>query len=255
MPKNKAAATPQSPVTAKPLGPLDIPQDTSESVEEIKVNNANLVDLKNALDDLLKKYLSRQGLFTQNHTHTDVKLVLGYLSVSIALATALYSYKTPFEESKFLTAIGVGLYFLLTSLSTAYAYLIEKQTVFLGKRRNFASDGRIETDRLKVESSSKVESKSLFSLPSRLAWALSPQSRSNSSQVPGSAASGGADEPKYALTYTYTLTASSGRSLLAKRSVTKEVPYSKFFDENGVLLQPAFTSWLGHAIQAAVTGE
>lgn len=45
--------------------------------------------------------------FTQIHTHTDVKLTLGWLAVLIALGTAGYSYKIGFEGSKGVAAAGV----------------------------------------------------------------------------------------------------------------------------------------------------
>ena len=46
------------------------------------------------------QYLSRPDLFKQIHTHTDVRLGLGWLSVLVAGGTALYGYKVEFEQSK-----------------------------------------------------------------------------------------------------------------------------------------------------------
>ncbi|KAB5590783.1 SPC25 domain-containing protein [Ceratobasidium theobromae] len=69
-------------------------------VDEIKANNSNLTELKFTCDDALRKHLSRPEHFKQLHTHTDVRLGLGYASVAIAAATGLYSWKKDFEESK-----------------------------------------------------------------------------------------------------------------------------------------------------------
>lgn len=46
------------------------------------------------------QFLSRPDLFKQIHTHTDVRLALGWASVFVAGATGLYGYKVEFEKSK-----------------------------------------------------------------------------------------------------------------------------------------------------------
>lgn len=46
------------------------------------------------------QFLSRPDLFKQIHTHTDVRLALGWLSVLVAGGTGLYGWRVPFEESK-----------------------------------------------------------------------------------------------------------------------------------------------------------
>jgi len=93
----------------------------------VKVNNANVVELKNACDDALKRvclplpfppspktltpaptqFLSRPDLFKQQHLHTDVRLALGWAGVGVALFTGLYGWKVEFEKSK--PVVWVGL--------------------------------------------------------------------------------------------------------------------------------------------------
>ena len=46
------------------------------------------------------QFLSRPDLFRQIHTHTDVRLALGWLSVLVAGGTGLYGWRVPFEQSK-----------------------------------------------------------------------------------------------------------------------------------------------------------
>ena len=53
--------------------------------------------------------LSHKDLFTTVHTHEDIKLALGWSSIFIAAGTALYGYKTEFEESKPVVWVGVIL--------------------------------------------------------------------------------------------------------------------------------------------------
>ncbi|CAG8471428.1 16801_t:CDS:2 [Cetraspora pellucida] len=76
-----------------------------EKEELIKVNNSNLVELKNACDDYIQKYFTTKAEFIQNHKHTDFKLIIGYLSCAFALFGGYYGQITPFNESKKVTLI------------------------------------------------------------------------------------------------------------------------------------------------------
>ena len=56
------------------------------------------------------KYLqiiSKDHQFTESHTYTDIRLVLGWTSVLIAAATMGYSYQYGFESTKGMTMLGV----------------------------------------------------------------------------------------------------------------------------------------------------
>jgi Microsomal signal peptidase 25 kDa subunit (SPC25) len=53
------------------------------------------------------QFFGRADLFRPSHVHTDVKLALGWTSTVIAAATSLYSYRTPFQESRFWVIVGV----------------------------------------------------------------------------------------------------------------------------------------------------
>jgi hypothetical protein len=48
--------------------------------------------------------------FRQNNTHTDIKLVLGYLACGFALFGGYYGHITPFNEAKQVTLICIILY-------------------------------------------------------------------------------------------------------------------------------------------------
>ena len=54
--------------------------------------------------------MTKKANYSQHHTHTDLKLVLGYLSCVFALGGGGYTYYIPFEESKQLTLICVAAY-------------------------------------------------------------------------------------------------------------------------------------------------
>ncbi|CAG8511619.1 12133_t:CDS:2 [Rhizophagus irregularis] len=109
---------------AKPLvpsteGTLEIPfkkenskteEKPTEKEEPIIVNNSNLIDLKNACDDYIQKFFVSKANFRQNNTHTDVKLVLGYLACAFALSGGYYGHITPFNEAKEVTFICIIAY-------------------------------------------------------------------------------------------------------------------------------------------------
>jgi signal peptidase complex subunit 2 len=55
----------------------------------------------------------------------------------------LYGYKFDFEKSKPVVWVGVIIYVLLTTVQTVYAHFVEKETVFVGKRKTFSKRVRV----------------------------------------------------------------------------------------------------------------
>ncbi|KAI0251208.1 microsomal signal peptidase 25 kDa subunit-domain-containing protein [Lactifluus subvellereus] len=96
--------------TPPPRSVLPITPTPSKDRDVVKVNNASLSELKNALDDAIKRFLSRPDLFKQIHLHTDVRLALGWLGVFVAGTTAFYSWRLEFEQSKPVMWIGLIVY-------------------------------------------------------------------------------------------------------------------------------------------------
>lgn len=212
----------------KPPGPLSIPAAPSSERETIKVNNANATDLKNACDDALKRYLSRPNLFKQIHLHTDVRLTLGWASVFVAAATGLYGWKTEFEQAKPAVWAGFILYVILTTLQTLYAYFVEGDVIFVGRRKSFSK--RINTEKITISS--------------RTIPVSSPTPIASSSNA-----------PSYSLNITYLQSTSSGKSLLCKNRTQGSKEYSAFFDEKGVMAQEVFERWVGELVEAAMEGK
>ncbi|KAG2008221.1 hypothetical protein CC2G_013675 [Coprinopsis cinerea AmutBmut pab1-1] len=214
----------QSPESSsdRPLGPLAVSIPASER-EQVKVNNANLTELKNACDDAVKRFLARPELFKQIHLHTDVRLALGWLSVFVAAGTAFYGYKVDFETSKPVVTVGLIVYILLTTLSTLYAYFIEGDTIFVGKRKTFSK--RIITERITLSSTT---------LPARAPSSPSPQ---------------------YSVSIQYVRSTNGGKSLLGRGRTKASSPYAKFFDEKGVLDQEALERWVGGLVESAMDGK
>ena len=175
-----------------------------------------------------------------------MKLLLGWASVIIAVGTAIYGWKVEFEQAKPLVWVGVILYVssftsfrditvlftrispqlfrytLLTSASTLYSFFIEKDTVFVGRRRTLAK--RVETEHLTVATRS-----------------LPPSS-------PGNA-------PRYHVSVSYVRSSNGGKSLLGRGHGTEERPYSEFFDEEGTMDQERFERWLGELVERVIEGR
>lgn len=203
-----------------PPGPLSI-IITDEEREVVKVNNASLTELKNACDDALKRFLSRPDLFKQQYLHTDVRLALGWSGVGVALFTGLYGWRVEFEKSKPVVWAGLIVYFLLTALQTLYAYFIEGDIVFVGKRKTFSK--RIITERL----------------------TLSSQTEPGRKHTP----------PAYTLSATYVQSSSGGKSLLARGKASDSKGYNAFFDENGVMHQVALEQFVGALVERVMEGR
>ena len=75
----------------------------------IRVNTANLTELKNAVDDHLKLVLSSpEQAFKRSYVHDDVRLAIGWTAVGVAVATGYYSYVVDdFHRTKHWVAVGV----------------------------------------------------------------------------------------------------------------------------------------------------
>jgi len=230
---NGSAPSPSSPEhSPRPLGPLSVLADKEklkQREEDVtKINNMNASDLKNACDDALKRFLSHPELFRPNYIHTDVRLALGWSSVFVAFGTGLYGWKIDFEKSKPVVWTGVILYVILSIVQTLYAYFIERDIVFLGKRKTF--DKRIVTERITISSQTV------------------PHSPKQSSGKPSLC-------PSYTFTISYLRSASNGKSLLAKGKASKTRPYNELFDEDGLLDISVFETWVGQAVENVMDGE
>jgi signal peptidase complex subunit 2 len=204
----------------RPPRPLSIIISDNDR-DTIKVNNASVSELKHACDDALKRFLSRPDLFKQQHLHTDVRLALGWAGVGVAGFTGLYGWKVEFEKSKPVVWVGLIVYFLLTAVQTLYAYFIEGDIVFVGKRKTFSK--RIITERLTITSNTEPVKK----------------------HTP----------PAYALSATYVQSASGGKSLLARGKANESRTYNAFFDEAGVMNQAVFEQWVGGLVERVMEGR
>ncbi|KAG8778688.1 hypothetical protein FRC15_010616 [Serendipita sp. 397] len=223
-PKRRSMASPEPPTS--PLRAPVPPPPLSESPEEVKVsNNANATELKLACDDALRRYIARPDTsFRTVNRHTDVKLALGWAGVLVAGLTAAYGYKVEFEKSKPAMWVGVVLYVILSGAQTLYAYLIEGDTVFVGKRKTYAK--RVESERI------RVDAKSISAQPSKAV-----------SSTPSAT-----NAPSYQLSMSYVRTTNSGKTVIHMGKERVEASYATFFDSEGRMDIAKFESWVSSAM-------
>ncbi|GAA5949609.1 hypothetical protein JCM21900_002468 [Sporobolomyces salmonicolor] len=212
-----------------------------------KVNNANLSDLKNAADDVVKDFFSLPSHnFKRSYIHDDVRLSLGWASVAVAIATSYYGYKTEFHESKFWVSVGVALYVVLNTILALYVAYVEQNIIFEGKRRTFAS--RISTERLTI-SSLAASSPTTLTTSSWIPFPLSllvPR--------PSPSASSSAQYPLYTLTLSYAHSANANKSLLHSSEVVLTRSFAEMFDQEGRIAVGEVERWLSGGL-VEVVGE
>jgi len=139
----------------------------------------------------------------------------------VAIFTGLYGWRVEFEKSKPVVWAGLIVYFILTALQTLYAYFIEGDIAFVGKRKTFSK--RIITERLTIASQTIPVKK----------------------HTP----------PAYSLSATYIQSASGGKSLLSRGKLSESRGYNAFFDEDGVMHQVAFEQWVGSLVERVMEGR
>ncbi|KAF7299392.1 putative signal peptidase complex subunit 2 [Mycena indigotica] len=240
---SSSATSIPSPSSPEPLGPLSLPP-LPGARDVVKVNNLSSTELKNACDDALKRYLSRPELFKQNHQHTDVRLALGWLSVFVAGGTGLYGYKVEFEASKPVVWAGLIVYLLLTFTQTLYAYFVEGDTVYVGKRKTFSK--RIETERITIASRTipvSSQPPATENATPEHPWDHTPEYSLEDAN----------HTPLYSLGITYLRSTSANKSLLARNKSSAQSSYAAFFDGDGVLDADVFEQWVGKAVEECMS--
>ncbi|KAJ1883428.1 hypothetical protein H4R99_000736 [Coemansia sp. RSA 1722] len=104
---------------------------SSERAAKVVVNTSSVSELKTACDTGLKEFLKARG-YEEMHTHTDVKLILGYIGVVFCAIDFAYSWKYPFEQTKWFSYISVGIYAVTSVLALVYSYAVQRDTFFVG---------------------------------------------------------------------------------------------------------------------------
>lgn len=86
-----------------------------------------------ALDDAVVKFMVEEAGYSEDHSQMNLKLLVYFILNVVGTATGYYSWKTPFEKSKFWTAIGSGTFLLIYIAWNVYHY-VTVQYIFSGKK-------------------------------------------------------------------------------------------------------------------------
>lgn len=106
-------------------------------------------------------------------------------------------------------------------MQTLYAYFVERDIVFVGKRKTLAK--RIVTERI------TVSSRTVPSQPERA--------------------------PRYSVSVAYVSSSNGGKSLLGRGTGSDEKGYNEFFDEEGTLDQERFDGWVGGLVERVMDAK
>ncbi|POW07734.1 hypothetical protein PSHT_09834 [Puccinia striiformis] len=127
--KNKTTTDGSSSPSKQKPTPVEAEQDSSDNESNqgededktvpVQVNNACATELKNALDDTLKSYLTSKVGYNQNYLCDDVKLGLGWTSNIIAAGISLAGWHFGWEKLRVILLIALEL---------------EKKKVFVGSK-------------------------------------------------------------------------------------------------------------------------
>ncbi|KAJ3216814.1 hypothetical protein HDU67_008900 [Dinochytrium kinnereticum] len=102
----------------------------------VVINNYNSAEVKHALDDALRRILVEDYKFAEDHSYTDMKLLMGYAACFFAAGATAYSHFVPYPECRLVLIISVAAYFLLNSAMFLYAVKVEKEVIFVGTKKD-----------------------------------------------------------------------------------------------------------------------
>ncbi|KAK6540973.1 hypothetical protein TWF694_008354 [Orbilia ellipsospora] len=105
-----------------------------ESTEPTKICPYSIPDLKNTTDDAVAAYLKTKS-FAQSHTLTDVRLGLSTAACAVAGVTFYLDYTQGFEKTKLFTFYACIAYFTINTALTAWLYLFEASTIYVGNHK------------------------------------------------------------------------------------------------------------------------
>ncbi|KAJ1735566.1 hypothetical protein LPJ61_000479 [Coemansia biformis] len=97
----------------------------------VVANTSSIGEMRAACDAGLRDFLRARG-YEEMHTHTDVKLVLGYVGALFCAIDFAYSWKHPFSATKWFSYISVSVYVVTSVLALVYSYAVQRDTFFVG---------------------------------------------------------------------------------------------------------------------------
>lgn len=127
-------------------------------------------------------------------------------------------------------------------MQSLYAYFIEGEIVYMGKRKTFSR--RVCASILRDFVARDLDLCSFLQI-------VSERITLTSRTTPAKAST----PPSYNLSISYVRSASNGKSLLAKGKTQRVEGYNAFFDEEGTMDQERFEKWVGELVEEAMEGK
>lgn len=113
---------------------------SSTTYLEHRNQTLTIADLKTTTDDALVPYLTslpQPYTFTQNHTKSNVRFVLGFSAVAIAAFTFYADRRLGWEATTSPWIISaVAAYFAINTVFTVWVWGVEAGEVFAGRRKS-----------------------------------------------------------------------------------------------------------------------
>ncbi|KAJ8325730.1 Signal peptidase complex subunit 2 [Batrachochytrium dendrobatidis] len=98
-------------------------------------------ELRHATADAVKQILVDDFGFVEDHTISNVQLILGYVSSISIIAGSLYNFLVPFHQSMNLLLVSMAIYVVLNTALSAYNLLFAKDIMFVGVRKDHTGAG------------------------------------------------------------------------------------------------------------------
>eukprot|EP00795_Rhopilema_esculentum_P010527 gene10527-19254_t len=94
--------------------------------------------IKNALDDVVRKFFTETLGFEESHAYIDIRLALSGAGCAIALSALAYDYLFPYPASKYVVLTCVITYFILMSILTVFTGMVEKNYILVAMEKDKA---------------------------------------------------------------------------------------------------------------------
>lgn len=150
----------------------------SNNTTPLRVVSSAAGEFREALDDAFIRVVTTDYEFVEDHTHSNIRLLLGYLACFVMGYGTLVSMQVHFEDCKFELFLSVMGYIILNFAMTQYTSLVEKDTIFVGHNKQLGLTVQLNSEFLRfselyrltitLRKSDNTVKESIYKIDSRL---------------------------------------------------------------------------------------